>query len=71
MSLPSIRAAYGVPAKRGMRVLYTGGYPIIQQGVIVSSRGAYLRVRMDGCKSARTFHPRWRIRYLTPETAPC
>lgn len=69
MSLPSIRAAYGVPAKLGMRVKYTGG-SAPAYGVIVGASGEHLRIRLDGRIAARRFHPTWKLQYLTPDAAP-
>ncbi|SPU49879.1 hypothetical protein [Bordetella trematum] len=63
MSLNYIRDTYGVPAKRGARVEYTGNGCAIQ-GTITSSRGAHLMVRLDGHKFSNPFHPTWKIRYL-------
>ncbi|WP_428383556.1 hypothetical protein [Nevskia ramosa] len=67
MSLPSIRATYGVPAKRGCRVEYTGGLLPVQ-GIIVGAAGSHLRIRLDGRIYVRRFHPTWELRYL-PESA--
>ena len=70
MSMDYIRRTYGVPARRGSRVLYTGG-GIDEYGTIISSKGGRLRVRLDlpslrGKKITYTLHPTWRIEYLTP-----
>lgn len=63
MSLEYIRKTYGVPAKRGGRVEYTGdGTP--ERGTITSADGARLRVRLDGLKHPAHFHPTWKLRYL-------
>ena len=73
-----IRRTYGVPARRGARLLFIGGNPDQegdakgrrQSGTIVGSRGQYLRVRMDGEARIRTLHPTWRVEYLkTPNVA--
>ncbi len=68
MSMASIRAAYGVPAKRGGRVRYVGDGRS-QEGAIVSSDGQYLYLRFDGTRRTRgPFHPTWRLEYLeTPQ----
>lgn len=42
MSLGYIRSQYEVPARRGQRVEWRG-----RPGTIVSSRNAYIRVRLD------------------------
>lgn len=65
-----IRRAYGVPARRGAKVLYTPNpeFPP-QSGVIVSAKNGHLRVRMDqpslrGKVLTYKLHPTWRIEYL-------
>lgn len=63
MSLEYISKAYGVPAKRGGRVEYTGdGKPVL--GTIVSASGAHLNIRLDGQKYHFPYHPTWKLRYL-------
>jgi hypothetical protein len=59
MSMIYIREYYGVPARRGGRVMYRGQLT----GTIVGSYGAYLRIRMDGSRHARVYHPTWEIVY--------
>ena len=55
-----IRKFYGVPAKRGGRVIYgASGY-----GTIVGSKGPYLRVHMDEDHKIRTYHPVWLRTYI-------
>lgn len=63
MSMAWIRRQYGVPAKQGGRVIYTG-QDVEQFGTIRSARGAYLSVVLDGERIARTFHPTWELRYI-------
>ena len=63
MSLIYIRNHYGVPAKRGMTIEFTGASAPLR-GVVVGASGVYLRVRLDGEKRARTFHPTWEMKYL-------
>jgi hypothetical protein len=70
MGMSYIRQAYGVPAKRGGRIIYTGDKRGRaggegQAGVIVGSQGAHLRIRLDGQQTIYTFHPTWKIEYLT------
>lgn len=60
MSADYIRRCYGVPAKRGMRVRFSG-----QLGTIVGFRNQYLLVRLDGTERAGVYHPTWEIEYLT------
>jgi hypothetical protein len=64
MSMDYIRRTYGVPAKRGGRVRYTGSKHADQLGTIVASRGCYLRIRLDGKKHAGNYHPTWALEYL-------
>ena len=63
MSMEYIRRYYGVPAKRGGRVTYTGGAKKTVQGTIVASRGQYLRVRWDEGDQVKTMHPTWMLVY--------
>lgn len=64
MSMADIRKQRGVPAKRGMRVRYTGG-KVPHLGTIRSARGGYLMIQLDGEKWPRTFHPTWELEYIT------
>lgn len=73
MSMQWIRSTYGIPAKRGMRVIADG-----KPGVITGSRGGYLIIRLDGWEKGnkRAYHPTWEMQYLqgtqdksTPETS--
>lgn len=62
--MAQIRQSRGVPAKRGMRVRFTGaGGP--QLGTIKSARDGYLRILLDGDKWAGTYHPTWKLEYIT------
>jgi len=63
MSLQYIRDAYGVPAKRGGRIEYTGSRVKVQ-GTITGASGPRIRVRLDGDTHSVAFHPTWEIRYL-------
>jgi hypothetical protein len=60
-----IRDTYGVPAKRGIRVMADG-----QPGTIVGFAGAHLRIRLDGARRATTWHPTWRIEYPSETSGP-
>lgn len=63
MSLEWIRKRYGVPAKRGGRIEYTGeGKP--ELGTICGASGGHLSIRLDGVKHTMPFHPTWKLRYL-------
>ena len=58
MSMEYIRVNYGVPAKRGGRVEFRGAaIGGVLAGVIVGSRGQYIRVRMDRTGLIWTLHP--------------
>lgn len=60
-----IRKSYGVPAKRGMRVRYTGeGKDKPELGTITGTMGSHLRIRLDGLKISHPFHPTWELEYL-------
>jgi hypothetical protein len=62
VSMSYIRRTYGVPAKRGGRVRYTGGGKP-ELGTIRSA-GAHLNVQPDGVQAVRPCHPRWKLEYL-------
>lgn len=60
-----IRQTYGVPAKRGGRVKYTGSVGgHVQFGTIKSASGGYLVILLDGAKRSGNFHPTWKLEYL-------
>jgi hypothetical protein len=63
MSFAYVRKYYGVPAKRGGRVEYTGCGKS-ELGTITSANGAHLNIRLDGVKHTMPFHPTWKLRYL-------
>jgi len=68
MSMAWVRKAYGVPAKRGMRVVYTGsGAPV--SGTIRSACTGRLKIQMDGFNSTKSYHPTWELHYPAPEIA--
>jgi len=65
MSMAYIREYYKVPAKRGGRVLINGW-----AGTIIGAAGQYIKVRYDGSRVVRLFHPTWRVTYFkTPNMA--
>lgn len=66
MSLEYIRTTYRVPATRGARVQYDGGDPdeCPKLGTITGSRGAHLRIKMDGNRRSGIYHPTWSMTYL-------
>lgn len=64
MSMADIRRQRGVPAKRGMRVRYTGG-KVPHLGTIRSAKGGYLMIQLDGTSGTRPFHPTWELEYIT------
>lgn len=66
MSMKYIRERYGVPAKKGGRVRYTGGDKPIE-GTITSTDGPHLRIRLDGNRWVDYFHPVWELEYLATE----
>lgn len=60
-----IRKTYGVPAKRGGRIMYRPNAPAFRlMGTICSSDGAHLMVRMDHSREIIRFHPTWEIQYF-------
>ena len=69
MSMRHIRRAYGVPAKRGMRVRFSGtllGGPV--HGRISRSRGQYLLVRIEENLQLYQLHPAWKLEYMEDES---
>lgn len=52
-----IRNAYGVPAKRGMKVLYKDMAPDPCPGVIRSAKGGKLLIQLEGRPNPTAFHP--------------
>ena len=62
MSAEYVRNYYGIPAKRGMRVLADG-----KLGTVIGFDGAHLRIRLDGEKRTSYWHPTWRIEYQPTE----
>lgn len=63
MSMADIRKRYGVPAKRGMRVIHTYKIPH-RKGTITGSRGSRLLIRLDGDAMSAYYHPTWELTYL-------
>lgn len=63
MSMAWIRKTYGVPAKRGGRVAYTGDGKR-ELGTITGARHGYINVRLDGEEHPGPFHPTWELHYL-------
>lgn len=72
MSMETIRRQYGVPAKRGGRILYIDDDGTKWYCTIKSSRDGYLRVladdRIRGYKGRMLLHPTWNVQYLPPTT---
>ena len=60
-----MRDTYGVPAKRGMRVKYTGG-KTPRMGTITGTGGCGIMVRLDGDKISLPYHPKWKLEYMPP-----
>jgi hypothetical protein len=55
-----IRNYYGVPARRGVRIVFDG-----KEAVIVGASGPHLKVKIDGEKRAVPIHPTWKVEYLS------
>lgn len=66
MSMQTLRNLYGPQIKRGARIRYTGEFGQAHEGVIVGTRGAYIRVRIETLHRGGiyTLHPTWQIEYL-------
>lgn len=62
-----VRKTYGVPAQRGMRVLYTG-CGCHEYGTIRSAAsGGHLNIQLDGIRHTMPFHPTWELCYQPDE----
>jgi hypothetical protein len=60
-----IENQYGVKVRPGQRVKYTGDRIAgVQLGTVVSIKGAYVHIRLDGQKNAMPFHPTWELEYV-------
>jgi hypothetical protein len=68
MSMDYIRRTYGVPAKRGARVAYTGSGKR-QLGEITGADGAHLMIRLVGSQHSLPYHPTWEIEYIDQQEA--
>lgn len=68
MSMDYIRKYYGINCKRGQRVRYSPPGEQVREGVIVGSRGQYLRIRLDPLPGMVChpwyFHPTWCLTFL-------
>lgn len=66
MSMAWVRKNYRVPAKRGMRVRYTGeGKDKPELGTITSASNGRLNIRLDRYPNEpMPFHPTWELEYL-------
>lgn len=61
--MESLRRYYGVPAKRGQRILFRGlAFPVA--GRIISARDHKLWIRTDDGRRFGPLHPTWEIEYL-------
>jgi hypothetical protein len=63
-----INQTYGVSARKGGRVEYTGN-KTPQLGTIVGVDGPHLLIKLDGDKISRPYHPDWELRYLDAEAS--
>lgn len=69
MSMEYIRKIYNCPAKRGMEIRFRRCiHEEWVRGIIIGSRGQYLRVRFIGNLGIFTLHPTWGIEYKNPIT---
>jgi len=70
MSMEYIRTTYGVPAKRGGRVIYTDSNDRAWPGAITAARNGRLLVRLDdnlpNSRARAKLHPTWNVEYLEP-----
>ena len=60
-----IRQAYGVPAKKGGRVVWLENDGQRRtMGTITGTRGKYIRIRLDGANYSQNYHPIYCLEYL-------
>jgi hypothetical protein len=64
VSLETLARVYGVPAKRGRRIMYDGEGAVI---VTASVSGKQLRILVDGETEPKWVHPSWHVDYLDGE----
>lgn len=64
MSMKYIRDYYGVPAKRGGRIIYTGNGERVA-GMITGSISGHLRARLEGVEYGVILHPTWKVAYVS------
>jgi len=61
----TVRRTYGVPAKVGQRIRYTGGNEP-RMGTIRSAEGAHSMIQLDGDRhTTGPYHPTWKIEYVS------
>ena len=71
MSMDYVRRTYGVPAKRGGRVTYTGSADgVAREGTIAGASDQYLSIRLDGDQRPSRLHPTWELTYHDAAPAP-
>lgn len=58
-----IRKTYGVPARKGGIVIYSGGEKP-RNGLIVGAEGQYLLVKLGSDKGTYRLHPTWKVEYV-------
>lgn len=63
--LEYINKTYGLDAKIGGRVEYTGGGKPKQLGTIKGADGAHLVIQLDGDPAHGLFHPTWELKILS------
>jgi len=61
VAIADIRRHRGVPAKIRMRVFSRHNH---RYGTIVWYTSGYLKIRLDGDRHARCYHPTWKLDYL-------
>ncbi len=71
MSMDYIRKTYGVPAKRGGRLIYTDSDGVKFHCTIKSATNSgHLKVLVDdrvpGYRGRMKLHPTWHVEYLPP-----
>ena len=63
MSLEYIRKQYKVPAKKNVKIRYTGmEKPIL--GRIIGAKGERIKIKLNDTNQIGLFHPTWEMEYL-------
>lgn len=59
-----IREYYGVPAEIGGRVIFNCPGIGPRHGTITGAQNAHIRIKLDGEKVSKPYHPTWNLTYV-------